>query len=214
MHGGPDEESRADATALARQARADTTSFPAQMAAGLSLARDGRPMEAVPFLERAQRLFPEYADAGSAYGALARIYKEQGRLDAAVDQLQRLTAINESDYEANIELAALLEQRRDTAGAAKALERAVYISPSDANVHARLAAMYATLGNKAGAVRERRAVVALDPVDRAEALYQLARAYHAAGDMASARREVLRALEEAPSFEKAQQLLLELRGKN
>lgn len=62
------------------------------------------------------------------------------------------------------------------------------------------------------AVRERRAVLALDPVDRAEARYQLARAYFEAGDGASARREVLRALEEAPSFEQAQRLLLEIRG--
>jgi len=43
--------------------------------------------------------------------------------------------------------------------------------------------------------------------------YQLARAYLAAGDAASARREVLKALEEAPSFERAQQLLLEIRGR-
>jgi hypothetical protein len=59
-------------------------------------------------------------------------------------------------------------------------------------------------------VRERRAVVALDPVDRAEARYQLAKALAAAGDRASARREVLLALEEAPSFEQAQTLLLDL----
>jgi Tfp pilus assembly protein PilF len=50
----------------------------------------------------------------------------------------------------------------------------------------------------------------LNPVDRAEALYQLAHAYSRAGDRAAARREVLRALEVAPSFEKAQELLLEV----
>jgi Tfp pilus assembly protein PilF len=53
--------------------------------------------------------------------------------------------------------------------------------------------------------------VALNPVDRAEALYQLALAYRDAGDTAGARREVLRALEQAPAFEKAQDLLLALR---
>jgi Tfp pilus assembly protein PilF len=57
-------------------------------------------------------------------------------------------------------------------------------------------------------VRERRAVVALAPVDRPEALYQLAVAYREAGDSASARRTILRALEDAPNFEKAQSLLL------
>jgi Tfp pilus assembly protein FimV len=59
-------------------------------------------------------------------------------------------------------------------------------------------------------VRERRAIVALDPVDRAEARYQLARALAEAGDRNAARREVILALEEAPSFERAQMLLLDL----
>jgi Tfp pilus assembly protein PilF len=78
-------------------------------------------------------------------------------------------------------------------------------------LHTRLAGLYTKLANKPKVVRERRALVALDPVDRAEALYQLALAYFEAGDRASARREVLRALEEAPNFEKAQELLLRLR---
>ncbi len=53
-------------------------------------------------------------------------------------------------------------------------------------------------------------MLALDPVDRAEALYQLARVHLLVGDRDAARRAVLRALEEAPAFEKAQDLLLEI----
>ena len=63
------------------------------------------------------------------------------------------------------------------------------------------------------ALRERRAVLALNPPDPIEARYQLARALAASGDRAAARREVLRVLEQAPSFEKAQALLLELQGR-
>jgi len=66
------------------------------------------------------------------------------------------------------------------------------------------------VGDRQRAIRERRAVVDLSPVDRAEAQYQLALAYFEAGDVGAARREVLRALEEAPNFDKAQQLLLKL----
>jgi tetratricopeptide (TPR) repeat protein len=95
-------------------------------------------------------------------------------------------------------------------GTAESLELAMYISPYDLNAHSRLAELYARSGNRAGAVRERQAIVALQPVDMAEARYQLALAHFEAGDTASARREVLRALENAPNFQKAQELLLKL----
>jgi cellulose synthase operon protein C len=66
----------------------------------------------------------------------------------------------------------------------------------------------------ARAVRERAAVVALAPVDRSEALYQLALAQYESNDLAAARRSVLAALELAPSFERAQTLLLQIRRGN
>ena len=59
-------------------------------------------------------------------------------------------------------------------------------------------------------MRERRAVLALAPVDLAEARFQLARALLAAGDRTAAKREVLLALEGAPTFAPAQELLLTL----
>ena len=90
----------------------------------------------------------------------------------------------------------------------------MFISPYDGAQHVRLASFYAKLGDRSRAVRERAAVVALNPVDKAEALYQLALAYYQAGEPQAARREVLRALEDAPNFEKAQELLLRLQSAN
>ena len=60
--------------------------------------------------------------------------------------------------------------------------------------------------------RERAALVALDPPDRAVALYELALAQRNAGLPERARRTVLRALEVAPGYDPAQELLLELVG--
>jgi Tfp pilus assembly protein PilF len=117
----------------------------------------------------------------------------------------------EAPHESYAMLADLLLELGDTAAAADALEGAMYVNPYEMAQHARLATLYSSLKQHAKAVRERRAVVALRPVDRAEALYQLAVAYREAGDEPNARRSVLRALEEAPHFEKAQQLLLSLR---
>ncbi len=60
-------------------------------------------------------------------------------------------------------------------------------------------------------VDARRALLALNPTDQVEALYLLAQALADAGDVSAARREVLRALDLAPNYERAQQLLLSLR---
>lgn len=95
-------------------------------------------------------------------------------------------------------------------GTAESLELAMYISPYDIAAHTRLAELHARAGNRAGAVRERQAIVALKPVDIAEARYQLALAHFENGDRVNARREVVRALENAPNFAKAQELLLKL----
>ena len=106
----------------------------------------------------------------------------------------------------------MLEQLGNPAGAMAALERMIWIVPYDVATHRRLAELAARTGDHTRAVRERRAIVALQPTDLLEARYQLAQALLQSGDRAGARREVMAVLEQAPSFEKAQLLLLELRG--
>ena len=156
-------------------------------------------------------LAPNVAINDGPHELLASIHLKNGALRQAADELVRHTLLDDSDYEANLELAGLLTRLGDSTGASRALERAIYISPYDPAVHLTLAGLYAAAGQRGKAVRERRAVVALDPVDRPEALYQLAVALRDAGDAAEARSTVLRALELAPSFARAQELLLALR---
>jgi tetratricopeptide (TPR) repeat protein len=172
----------------------------------------GKTDEAVAALERAKALFPEYAEEDGPYGLLARIHTQRGAKREAARELAVLTAINEQAFGANVALAGLLEEQGDAPGAAAALDRAVWINPFDPALHERLAVLAAKIPDRRLIVRERKALVALDPVDRVEALYQLALAYFEAGEATAARREVLRALELAPNFEKAQDLLLKLRG--
>lgn len=187
------------------------TDFRAQLMTGRMLYEAERYEEAVEFLDRAKRLFPEYAGGGSPYWFLAQSYKEMDRPRLAIQELKELTTRNAGHYEANLDLALLLEGAGDLAGSAAALEQVMYIYPFEASLHERLASMYARLGDHDRAVRERRAVLALRPVDRAEALYQLALAHYEADQLSAARQVVLRALEDAPHFEKAQDLLLEVR---
>ena len=171
-----------------------------------------QPDSARAALLRAQALFPEYAGAGAPAWYLAQLARDRGDLRDALDQVQRITSRNETAWDANLLEADLRTKLGDSAGA-RPLERLLWIFPYDIAVHVRLAELATRAGDHALALRERRAVVALDPSDPLDAHYQLARALVSAGDVTAARRELLGVLEQAPSFEKAQALLLELRDK-
>ena len=167
--------------------------------------------QAIAALERAKALFPQYAGEGSPYQMLAAIHRKRGDDRRAAAELAALTAIDGANYDALRQLGDLLEKQGDYAGAAAALDKAMYVNPFDLPLHERLAGLYARTSQFPKAVRERRAVLALDPVDRPAALYELANAHWQAGQRDAARREVLRALELAPNYEKAQELLLTIR---
>jgi tetratricopeptide (TPR) repeat protein len=179
---------------------------------GRTLLQSGNAAQAVTALLRARDMFPEYGGADGAYPHLVRALLAQKDTARAIDALSTAVGLGDVAYETHVMLADLLAQRGDTARAAEALESAIFMNPYDIALHERLATMYARTGNKRRAVRERRAVVALKPVDVAEAQYNLALAYRDAGDAANARRTVLRALEVAPHYQRAQDLLLELRA--
>jgi hypothetical protein len=186
--------------------------FVAAMRAGTTLLEGGKSDSAHAVLLRAQALFPEYAGASAPAEYLARIARDRGDLRGALDQITRVTTRSERAWDANLLEAELREKVGDSTGAMVPLARLIWISPYDIGVHARLAELAGRAGNHVLAIRERRAVLALDPPDPLEARYQLARALAASGDGAAARRELLGVLERAPSFEKGQALLLELRA--
>jgi tetratricopeptide (TPR) repeat protein len=184
--------------------------FQRELKAALAFLRAGNTTEAAAKFEAARALFPQYAERDNPYWHLARIARDRGDLRRAAQELGRLTALAENDFDANIAEAEVREKLGDAPGAAAALERAAWIDPRDQAIHDRLATLYARTGEWRKVARERMAVLALNPVDQAEARYQLALAWYQAGEMQAARREVLRALETAPSFEKAQELLLRI----
>ena len=210
-----------DAMANRRRGAGEPNTAPVRVMSGGAYARaleEGREHaeadrydQAIAALERAKALFPQYAGEGSPYVLLAQIHKERGDRPRAAAELKALTAIDGANYDALRELAELLETQGDLAGAAAALDKAMYVNPFDMALHERLAGLYARTSQFPKAVRERRAVLALDPVDRPGALYELANALWQAGERDAARREVLRSLELAPNFEKAQELLLAIR---
>ena len=189
---------------------ADPDRYFDQIKLGLLHYEQDEPELAEPYLLRAQQLFPEYAGGDSSYWLLGLIYRDQERFDEAETQFARMVAINAENYPAQTELGLLRHRRGDTAGAIAALEAAVYIYPYDFGLHRRLAEYHAEFEDWPSVIRARRALLALEPVDLAEAHYQLAVAFERDGNRSSAREQILYALEIAPNYLRAQDLLLSL----
>lgn len=202
-------ESLAD---LRQRVQRHPRSFPTRLALGKALFEEGSENEAEAEFREALRLFPEYGGPDGPYWYLARIHQNRGELQEAAESFYELGLRNEVLVVAHLEEAEVRAQLGEPQAAAAALQRAVEVFPYDVESHDRLAELYESLGQFDGAVRERRAILALNPVDRAEAHFRLATALARAGDRASARSEVLRALEIAPNYDAALDLLLELRG--
>ena len=202
----------ADLNALRDFAAAHPGDLLTRLRLGITLFREERFDEAETELRAALRIFPEYGGPDSPYLFLARIHRERGEPELAEAALARLNQLSESNYDALIMQAEILDELGREQESAAALDRAVQIWPYEMELHRRLAELHTSLGNAEGAVRERGAVVALNPADRAEALYLLAVAQHEAGDAAGARRSILGALEIAPNYEEALEFLLVLRG--
>jgi cellulose synthase operon protein C len=130
----------------------------------------------------------------------------------AITELQALVAVDFDNVEAARQLAGLLRQASvdDPARVRPVYERIAAIDPFDAEAHAMLGRLAMQRDEPEVAAREFRTVLALAPVDRAAAHTDLAESYWRSGKKAEAKKQTLAALEIAPSYERAQELLLKL----
>ncbi len=186
--------------------------FARALRAGAQALADGNLDVARPELEEAARLFPEAGGPAGPHALLARLHRRRGDVQAEAAALSAWVAVDESAYDGLLRLAEIRAQEGARTAAAEALERALWIFPFEPAVHERLADLYDAEAAHAEAVPERRAVLALAPADPAGAWYRLAATLAGAGDGDAARDALLRALEIAPRYEDALDLLLELQG--
>jgi tetratricopeptide (TPR) repeat protein len=160
----------------------------------------------------ARDLFPDYVEAGSVYEFLAKAYLAKENTPAAMAELERYVKIGGRSPDTLKELADELQAAGDKKEAAAVLDRVNYIYPMDGALHQQLGLLFMDLNNTPGAIREFQAVLARDPIDVAQAHFNLARAYNQNHQTEQAKDELLAALETAPGFRPAQKLLLELSG--
>ncbi|RPI24607.1 MAG: hypothetical protein EHM61_16655, partial [Acidobacteria bacterium] len=185
-------------------------SFLVNLRLGKYYVDEKQPEKAVPYLQKAKSLYPGYDKPDNPYLQLAEVYKAQNNIPAAIAELEALTAVNASNFDALKQLGQWLKETGKTGPALQVLENAVYVYPFDTDVHKLLAEVGSSQGKLEMALREYRAILALEPVDRAAAHFDVANVLFELGMRAEAKQQVLAALEIAPAFEPAQELLLKL----
>ena len=159
----------------------------------------------------AKEAYPQHVDDGCSYVLLSMAHDDAGDRDAAIAELQQYERLGGRRPDTLKKLGRWLEQEGRGAEAVYTYEGLLYNWPQDEETHTRLGELYLETGDTELARREFEAVLALDPLDRAAAEYNLARAYVKIGDLAKARLHVLQSLERAPTFRPALQLLMQVK---
>jgi cellulose synthase operon protein C len=208
-----DKALQSDPEGLKAAAAANPGNFAVQLAYGRALA-SGKDRAAFQALERAAALVPVATGEESPHLVMAQLAEQLGDDARAVQEYLKLLAQDHTALEPARKLAVLAEKVSNPDAALVAYERVVALDPFDTPAHTGLGRLAMKKNQPEVAIREFKAAMALRPTDRAAAHCDLGEAYAAVGRLADAKKEALAALELAPSYERAQELLLKaIQGK-
>ncbi len=166
----------------------------------------------VALASQANEIYPEFVGTGSTWVALHDAYVALGQHDEAVAALK--TWYEHGGYRPDLlhQLAHRLRDDGQTTLATEVLESINWVYPANIDLHERLGQDYFATGEYNKALREFKSLLGLNPHDKSVVYLDIARTYQQLGDTRLAKRNVLQALEQAPFFREAQDLLLELTG--
>jgi tetratricopeptide (TPR) repeat protein len=190
----------------------DPKAFMQLVSSGQEALAKGDTDKAIEIFKQSVAMYPEYTDEHNAYEPLADAYLKKGDKKDAIDILKKFMTYSETGFNASLKLADLLQEAGDPAGARHALEGAMFIRPMDLQEHQRLGDLLLSQKQYAPAVREFEALIALNTPDKAGAYYKLAESNFGQGRKDIAKTNVMKALEIAPSYEPALELLLKVRN--
>ncbi len=199
-----------DATILQQLVEANPESFVLRMRLGAALQRAGNSAGAIAQLEKASELLPLATGSDNPNSMIASIALEQKDNARAIRALEAVVKVDHYDVEAARKLAALVAESNDPARTGVAYERVVALDPFDAQAQTMTGRAALTRRDAPRAVRAFTAALASSPADRASAFTDLAEAHLMAGNAPEAKRQALAALEIAPTFDRAQDVLLKV----
>jgi tetratricopeptide (TPR) repeat protein len=155
-------------------------------------------------------IFADYVDEGSPYIAKARAHRELGETALGIATLLEYRRRGGYDPDALIALARSLGEAQRTDDAIDVFKDVLMVAPLRPEVHLEFGDRLSAAGRYPEALVEYQALLSMNPQDLAEAHYRLAKTYVALEDRAKGREQLLYALEIAPHYREAQQLLLEV----
>ena len=185
-------------------------SFRVQLQLGATLQEAGDFPGAIAAFERASALVPQANGTTNPNAAIAVIALKTGDKARAITALQAVLKVDYTDVEAARRLAPLLEKQGDAAGTLATYEAIAELDPFDGLAQRRVGLGALQRRDLPRAMATLRAALAAKPADMAGAHVDLGEAYFAAGRADDAKQQVLAALEIAPTFERAQDLLLKI----
>ncbi|MFT7470482.1 MAG: tetratricopeptide (TPR) repeat protein [Kiritimatiellia bacterium] len=183
--------------------------FQAYLQLGIVLFKEESFFEAKQYLNQAYELLPSYTGYPSPPLVLSQIYEQEGNREAQLEQLELLLQNLQHDYASAIILAEAALEESNFERAEYYIDRAIQVDPYRADVHQLKASYAETIGDSQLAVTEYEVLLKLEINDPAEAQTNLAQAYLNNGQALQAKENILRALETAPSYQRAQRILLQ-----
>jgi cellulose synthase operon protein C len=192
---------------LRAAAIAHSGSYPVQVALARAL-EEKEPDAALAAYQRAAALVPMATGENSPQARTAALLTAKGDKAGATRALETLTGFDHTDVAAARQLVGLLDPATEAPRRRAALAKVVAIDPFDAGAHTELGRYALNDGRLPEAIQAFRVAVAAGPQDRAGAHADLGEALEKSGSRADAKTQALRALEVAPTYVRAQELLL------
>jgi tetratricopeptide (TPR) repeat protein len=197
---------------LRKLAAANPDSFLVHMRLADALRKSKDNTGALAALDRAAALVPQATGDASPHVGIATIALELKDTPRALRALDAFLAVDPNNVEWARRRAELVEPLGDARRTEAAFQRVVDADPFDTRAQTMVGRLSLARRDGATAARAFRAALAGQPADRAAAHLDLAKAYLATGQKAEAKQEALAALEIAPTYEAAQDVLLQVVG--
>ena len=175
----------------------------------VNLIEEKKYLEAIPLLEKSIKLYPRQRGGNSPYGMLSMAHRELGQSDDELLVLEKWAAIEDSATKLYERLMEIYADRKDWSSVERSAKRFFSANPLSPVSHRFMALKSQEMGDKRASIQPLKRLLLLNPPDPVDLHFRLASAL-AENAPEEAKRHVLQALEDAPRFRAAQNLLVRL----